>query len=213
MKAIALIDANNFYCSCERVFSPKLCDKPVVVLSNNDGCVVSRSNEAKQLGIGMGVPVFQVEEIVNRNGVYVFSSNYELYGDLSHRMMDLLEEASPEAERYSIDETFLSLEARDYHELDAMGREIRYQVKRQLGIPVTVGIAETKTLAKIAAHHAKTLPELDGVFNLTDTPYLRDAALRRTPMAEVWGIGPRWCALLAKHKLETAFDLTGVDDQ
>ncbi len=213
MKAIALIDANNFYCSCERAFNPKLWDKPVIVLSNNDGCVVSRSNEAKALGIRMAVPVFQVEEIIQQHGVYVFSSNYELYGDLSHRMMDLLEEFSPEVERYSIDEAFLSLEARDYHELEAMGREIRHQVKRQLGIPVSVGIAETKTLAKIAAHHAKALLDLGGVFNLADTPYLRDAALRRTPLEEVWGIGPRWCALLAKRKFETAFDLTSADDQ
>ena len=213
MKAIALIDANNFYCSCERVFNPKLWDKPLVVLSNNDGCVVSRSNEAKALGIRMAVPVFQVEEIIQKHGVYLFSSNYELYGDMSHRMMELLEEASPEVERYSIDEAFVSLEAPDYQELDAVGREIRCQVKQQLGIPVSVGIAETKSLAKIAAHHAKTLPELNGVFNLTDSPYLRDAALRRTPLEEVWGIGRRWRDLLASHKFETAYDLTCADDR
>ncbi len=212
MNAIALIDANNFYCSCERVFNPKLRNRPVVVLSNNDGCVVSRSNEAKALGIRMAVPAFQVEEIIARHGVHVFSSNYELYGDLSNRMMDLLEEASGEVERYSIDEAFVRLEARDYSQLEAVGREIRRQVRRQLGIPVSVGIAETKTLAKVAAHHAKTLPELDGVFNLAETPYLREAALRRTPIGEVWGIGPRASALLDKHKLRTAFDLAGADD-
>jgi DNA polymerase V len=213
MKAIALVDANNFYCSCERVFNPRLWGKPVIVLSNNDGCIVSRSNEAKALGIRMGVPVFQAEEIIRQHGVFVFSSNYELYGDLSNRMMDLLEDASPEVERYSIDEAFIGLEARDYRELDAIGREIRHQVKRQLGIPVSVGIGETKSLAKIAAHHAKTLAELNGLFNIAGTPSLREAALRRTPIREVWGIGRHWCELLAKHKFETAHDLTRADDQ
>ncbi len=212
MKAIALVDANNFYCSCERAFNPKLWGKPVVVLSNNDGCIVSRSNESKALGIRMGVPVFQAEELIRKHGVFVFSSNYELYGDLSHRMMDLLEDASPEVERYSIDEAFIGLEARDYRELSEIGREIRHQVKRQLGIPVSVGIAETKSLAKIAAHHAKTRVELNGLFNLAGTPSLCEAALRRTPIAEVWGIGRHWCELLAKHKFETAHDLTRADD-
>ncbi|MBO0721590.1 MAG: hypothetical protein J2P41_12255, partial [Blastocatellia bacterium] len=160
MKAIALVDANNFYCSCERVFNPGLQGKPVIVLSNNDGCIVSRSNEAKALGIRMGAPVFQAEEIIRQHGVFVFSSNYELYGDLSSRMMDLLEDSSPEIERYSIDEAFLGLEARNYGELSAIGGAIREQVRRQLGIPVSVGIAETKSLAKIAAHHAKTNSEL-----------------------------------------------------
>jgi DNA polymerase V len=213
MKAIALVDANNFYCSCERVFNPKLWGKPVIVLSNNDGCIVSRSNESKALGIRMGVPVFQAEEIIREHGVFVFSSNYELYGDLSNRMMDLLEDTSPEIERYSIDEAFISLEARDYQELDAIGREMRHQVKRQLGIPVSVGIAETKSLAKIAAHHAKMLPQLNGHFNITDTPTLRESALRRTPIDEVWGIGRRWRELLAKYKFGTAHDLTRADDQ
>ena len=118
----------------------------------------------------MGAPVFQVEEIIRKHGVFAFSSNYELYGDFSNRMMDLLEEFSPEVERYSIDEAFISLEAGNYRELEAIGREIRHQVKRQLGIPVSVGIAETKSLAKIAAYHAKTLSELDNLFNLTDAP-------------------------------------------
>jgi DNA polymerase V len=213
VKAIALVDANNFYCSCERVFNPKLWDRPVVVLSNNDGCVVSRSNEAKALGIRMAVPVFQAEEIIREHGVFVFSSNYELYGDLSQRMMDLLEDSSPEVERYSIDEAFLGLEAHDYQELSEIGRGIRHQVQRQLGIPVSVGIAETKSLAKIAAHHAKTQTELKGLFNITGTPSLREAALKRTPIKEVWGIGRRWADLLAKHKFETAHDLTRADDQ
>jgi DNA polymerase V len=213
MRAIALVDANNFYCSCERVFNPKLWGKPVIVLSNNDGCIVSRSNESKALGIRMGVPVFQVEEIIREHGVFVLSSNYELYGDLSHRMMDLLEDASPEVERYSIDEAFIGLEARDYRGLEAIGRDICRQIKRQLGIPVSVGIAETKSLAKIAAHHAKTLPELNGIFNISGTPSLREAALRRTPIKEVWGIGRHWCELLAKHRFETAHDLTRADDQ
>jgi DNA polymerase V len=213
VKAIALIDANNFYCSCERVFNPKLWGQPVIVLSNNDGCIVSRSNEAKALGIRMGGPVFQAEEIIREHGVFVFSSNYELYGDLSNRMMDLLEDASPAVERYSIDEAFIGLEARDYQELNAIGRDIRHQVKRQLGIPVSVGIAETKSLAKIAAYHAKTLPDLNGLFDITGTTSLREAALRRTPIKEVWGIGRHWCELLAKHRFETAHDLTRADDR
>ncbi|MBO0800125.1 MAG: Y-family DNA polymerase, partial [Blastocatellia bacterium] len=213
MKAIALVDANNFYCSCERVFNPGLQGKPVIVLSNNDGCIVSRSNEAKALGIRMGAPVFQAEEIIRQHGVFVFSSNYELYGDLSSRMMDLLEDSSPEIERYSIDEAFLGLEARNYGELSAIGGAIREQVRRQLGIPVSVGIAETKSLAKIAAHHAKTNSELEGIFNIAGTPSLREAALKRTPIEEVWGIGRRWCDLLARHRFETAHDLTRADDQ
>jgi DNA polymerase V len=213
VKAIALVDANNFYCSCERVFNPSLWGRPVLVLSNNDGCIVSRSNEAKALGIRMGVPVFQAEEIISKNDVFVFSSNYELYGDFSSRMMDLLEDTSPEVERYSIDEAFIGLEARDYRELSEIGNRIRHQVQRQLGIPVSVGIAETKSLAKIAAHHAKTKSELKGIFNITGTSSLREAALKRTPIKEVWGIGRHWCDLLARHKFETAHDLMQADDQ
>src|SRR5512142_2805847 len=152
MKAVALIDANNFYVSCERAFNPRLRGEPTVVLSNNDGCVVSRSNEAKQLGIRMAIPVFQVRHIIERHAVYVLSSNYELYGDLSNRMMRVLEEFSPEVERYSIDEAFISLEAEDSSGLERLGRAIKAKIYRYTGVPVSVGIGATKTLAKIAGH-------------------------------------------------------------
>lgn len=163
MKAIALIDANNFYVSCERAFNPQLRGEPTVVLSNNDGCVVSRSNEAKRLGIRMAVPIFQVRNIIERHGIYVLSSNYELYGDLSNRMMRVLEEFSPEVERYSIDEAFITLEAEDSAGMEKLGRQIKEKISRFTGIPVSVGIGATKTLSKIAGHHAKILPELDSV--------------------------------------------------
>lgn len=212
MKAVALIDANNFYVSCERAFNPRLRGEPVVVLSNNDGCVVSRSNEAKRHGIRMAVPVFQVRSIIERQGVYVLSSNYELYGDLSNRMMKALEDFSPEVERYSIDEAFISLEADDSAALERIGREIKTKVYRCTGIPVSVGIGATKTLSKVAGFHAKTLPELDGVFDLTPTS-LQVAALRRTPIEEVWGVGYRWATKLKGNGIRTAFDLRQARDE
>ncbi|MBS1788669.1 MAG: Y-family DNA polymerase [Acidobacteria bacterium] len=212
MRAVALIDANNFYVSCERAFNPKLRGEPTVVLSNNDGCVVSRSNEAKKLGIRMAVPVFQVRNIIERHGVYVLSSNYELYGDLSNRMMGVLEDFSPEVERYSIDEAFISLEAEDSAGLEQLGRAIKTKIYRFTGIPVSVGIGATKTLSKVAGHHAKTLPELEGVFDLTPRS-LQVAALRRTPIEEVWGIGYRWAAKLKGNGIRTAFDLREARDE
>lgn len=212
MKAIALIDANNFYVSCERAFNPRLRGEPTVVLSNNDGCVVSRSNEAKKLGIRMAVPVFQVRNLIERHGVYVLSSNYELYGDLSHRMMGVLDDFSPEVERYSIDEAFISLEAQDSYSLEQLGRAIKAKVYRHTGIPVSVGIGATKTLSKIAGHHAKTLPELEGVFDLTPRS-LQVPALRRTPIEEVWGIGYRWATKLKGNGIRTAFDLREARDE
>ena len=145
----ALVDCNNFYVSCERVFNPKLDGKPVIVLSNNDGIVVARSNEAKALGIAMGVPAFQTRSLIRAHDVQVFSSNYALYGDLSRRVMDTLAQFSPHVEVYSIDEAFLSLSGFTGRNLTEYGRAIRATVKRWTGIPVSVGIAETKTLAKI----------------------------------------------------------------
>lgn len=211
MKALALIDANNFYVSCERVFAPRLRGKPAIVLSNNDGCVVARSNEAKALGIGMAVPFFKVREIVERHGVQVLSSNYELYGDMSHRMMEVLEDCSPEVERYSIDEAFITLEAPDSDSLERLGREVKEKVYQHVGIPVSVGIATTKTLAKVAGHYAKAWSELDGVFSLTDASVQRPI-LRRTPIEEVWGIGARWAAKLKLSGISTALHLREADD-
>ena len=212
MKAVALIDANNFYVSCERAFNPRLRGEPMVVLSNNDGCVVSRSNEAKRLGIRMAVPVFQVRSIIERHGVHVLSSNYELYGDLSNRMMTALEEFSPEVERYSIDEAFISLEAEDSYALERLGQSIKEKIYRHTGIPVSVGIGATKTLSKVAGYHAKNLPELQGVFDLSPHS-IQVPALRRTPIEEVWGIGYRWATKLKGNGIRTAFDLREARDE
>jgi DNA polymerase V len=146
--AIALIDANNFYVSCERVFQPKLRNRPVVVLSNNDGCVIARSNEAKALGIKMGAPLFRTQHLVEAYDVAVYSSNYALYGDMSHRVMDALQEFTPEVEVYSIDEAFMGLEDEGGEGLRARGTEIREKVRQWTGIPVSVGIGQTKTLRR-----------------------------------------------------------------
>ena len=158
----ALVDCNNFYASCERVFNPILEGKPIVVLSNNDGCVVARSNEAKALGIGMGVPEFQIRSLLRARHVQVFSSNYTLYGDMSQRVMETLEPFSPDLEIYSIDEAFLSLSGVTARNLTEYGRLMRATVKRWTGLPVSVGIAETKTLAKIANRIAKRTPDTRG---------------------------------------------------
>lgn len=154
----ALVDCNNFYASCERVFNPKLNGRPIVVLSNNDGCVVARSNEAKALGIGMGVQEFQIRPLLRAHRVHVFSSNYTLYGDMSQRVMETLEQFSPDVEVYSIDEAFLSLVGFEHRDFTEHGRLIRRTVLQWTGIPVSVGIAETKTLAKIANRIAKRTP-------------------------------------------------------
>jgi len=211
MKAIAIVDANNFYVSCERMFNPRLRGQPAVVLSNNDGCIVSRSNEAKDLKIGMGVPLFQVSKTIEQNGVHVLSSNYELYGDMSHRMMEVLEECSSEVERYSIDEAFISLEADDSQGLEDLGQMIKAKLYRHVGIPVSIGIAATKTLAKVAGHHAKMLPYLNGVFDLTPDS-LQVPVLRNTPIEEVWGIGRRWAKKLTANGILTAFDLREMNE-
>ncbi len=211
MKAIALIDANNFYVSCERVFAPRLRGEPVIVLSNNDGCVVARSNEAKALGIGMAAPYFKVRGLVERNGVHVYSSNYELYGDISHRMMEVLEDCSTEVERYSIDEAFITLDGRDSESLEKAGREVKKKVYRQIGIPVSVGIATTKTLAKVAGHYAKSWSELDGVFSIAELS-VQTPILRRTPVEEVWGIGARSAAKLRLSGVTTALNLRESDE-
>src|SRR5438132_351123 len=176
----ALVDCNNFYVSCERVFNPKLEGRPVVVLSNNDGIVVARSNEAKALGIGMGVPEFQIRRLIRAHDVQVFSSNYVLYGDMSQRVMETLTQFTPNLEVYSIDEAFLSLSGFASRDLTEYGHTIRAKVKQWTGIPVSIGIAETKTLAKVAAHLAKRLPEAAGVFDLTSCQN-RDALLAGIP--------------------------------
>ncbi len=208
----ALVDCNNFYASCERVFNPKLNGLPIVVLSNNDGCVVARSNEAKALGIGMGVPEFQVSPVLHAHQVHVFSSNYTLYGDMSQRVMETLEQFCSDLEVYSIDEAFLSLVGFERRDLTEYGRQIRRTVKQWTGIPVSVGIAETKTLAKIANCIAKRTLDTGGVFDLLACPD-RDALLGRVAVEDVWGIGRNHAHMLKQHGITTAFQLRGVDDQ
>ena len=208
----ALVDCNNFYASCERVFNPKLEGKPIVVLSNNDGCVVARSNEAKALGIGMGVPEFQIRPLLRAHKVQVLSSNYTLYGDMSQRVMETLEQFCPDLEIYSIDEAFLSLSGFTARNLTDYGRMMRSTVKRWTGIPVSVGIAETKTLAKVANRVAKRTSDTGGVFDLLACPD-REAWLGRVAVEEVWGIGQSHARLLKQYGIATARQLAGADDQ
>jgi DNA polymerase V len=208
----ALVDCNNFYASCERVFNPMLEGKPIVVLSNNDGCVVARSNEAKALGIGMGVPEFQIRPLLRAHRVQVSSSNYTLYGDMSQRVMETLEQFCPDLEVYSIDEAFLSLVGFGQRDLTEYGRQIRRTVKQWTGIPVSVGIAETKTLAKIANRIAKRTPDLGGVFDLLACSD-REAVLGRVAVEDGWGIGRNHARVLNQHGITTALQLREVDDQ
>lgn len=207
----ALVDCNNFYASCERLFNPKLASQPIVVLSNNDGCVVARSNEAKALGIAMGVPEFQIRPLLRAHHVHVFSSNYRLYGDLSQRVMETLEQFSPNVEISSIDEAFLSVSGFTSRNLTEYGRIVRTTVKRWTGIPVSVGIAETKTLAKIANRVAKRTADTDGVFDLLACSD-RDTLLGTVAVAEVWGIGPSYARLLTQHGITTALELRQADE-
>jgi DNA polymerase V len=209
---IAVVDCNNFYVSCERVFNPRLKGKPVVVLSNNDGCIVARSNEAKALGIKMGEAFFKYRRLIERNGVVVFSSNYTLYGDMSRRVFAVLEQFSPEIEIYSIDEAFLNLAGLENGNLTAYGHEMRRTVERWTGIPVSIGIAETKTLAKVANHIAKKSRAADGVLDLT-IPGYRKRALAQTPVDDVWGIGRRLAPRLIAQGIENAWQLSQVNDR
>ncbi|MDO9631963.1 MAG: Y-family DNA polymerase, partial [Humidesulfovibrio sp.] len=201
----ALVDCNNFYASCERLFRPELRGKPVVVLSNNDGCVIARSNEAKALGIPMGAPAFQWEHLFRKQGVAVFSSNFPLYGDLSARVMSVLADMSPQVEVYSIDEAFLDLSG-VAHPV-ALCRDIRAQVLRWTGIPVSIGLAHTKTLAKAANRRAKKDATLNGVFDHTAETD-SDALLSGMDVGDVWGIGPRHAKRLMARGVRTALDFS-----
>lgn len=203
----ALVDCNNFYASCERVFNPSLIGRPVIVLSNNDGCVIARSNEAKHLGVKMGSPAFKLKSLIDRENIAVFSSNYTLYGDMSQRVMNTLAQFTPDIEIYSIDEAFLGLHGFNHIDLHDYARTIRRITTRNTGIPVSIGIAQTKTLAKVANHLAKKMKETDGVVMVSDDTE-RIAALKQTPVAEVWGIGRRYGRLLARNGVETALDFS-----
>ncbi len=204
----ALIDCNSFYASCERVFRPDLARVPIVVLSNNDGCVIARSYDAKPF-VKMGEPYFQIKHKLKQHGIVPFSSNYALYGDMSERVMTLIESMVPAVEVYSIDEAFADLKG--ISNLDALGRRIRSQVLRCTGIPVGVGIAHTKTLAKLANHTAKRLQaETGGVVDICD-PFKRDWVLRNTDVSEVWGVGRRMKMHLDALGIKTAMDLAKAD--
>ena len=204
---IALVDCNNFYASCERVFRPDLEKKPIVVLSNNDGCVIARSNEAKKLGIKMGEPAFKKREVFERNKIKTFSTNFILYGDMSKRVMSILRNNSKEIEIYSIDEAFLECYNED---LNSYGKNLRKKVKQWTGIPVSVGIAETKVLAKIANHIAKKYRK-SGVFIL-DNREIIEKALKFTAIEEIWGIGRNHSRRFKEYGINTAYDLTCIEE-
>ncbi|MGX7667642.1 Y-family DNA polymerase [Flavobacterium pedocola] len=209
----ALVDCNNFYASCERVFQPQYVGKPVVVLSNNDGCIISRSEEAKALGIPMGAPEFQVREQLKQNNISVFSSNYTLYGDLSGRVMNILRQYTPNVEDYSIDEAFLDfngLAINDYHNY---GLQIRKQIYKWLGLPVCVGIAPNKTLSKIANRIAKKFPEKTLGVHVIDTDEKRLKALKWTKIEDVWGIGYRLSKKMKAKKILTAYDFIQPENE
>lgn len=210
--AIALLDCNNFYASCERVFDANVKEKPVVVLSNNDGCVIARSEEAKQIGVTMGAPLFKILDLLETHEAEIFSSNYALYGDMSHRVMNLLHNFTPEVEIYSIDEAFLDLEPRR-NSLDNLAHSIREKMYKWTGIPVSIGIAETKVLAKIANKRAKKSElKSHGVLNLYKSEKT-EPILKETSVGDVWGIGYRSTLKLKENNILTAWQLREMDNR
>ncbi len=210
MSFIALVDCNNFFVSCERVFNPHLIGKPVVVLSNNDGCIVARSQEAKALGIPMGAPLFHWVDFLNQKKVHILSSNFSLYGDMSHRVMSILAQSHPELEIYSIDEAFLSLE--HMHHPQQHCQSLRQKILQWTGIPVSFGIALTKTLAKAANRFAKQNPACEGVFGLLEKEKTQEA-LHMLPVEDVWGIGRRMGQTLSKKGIFTAAQYSAQEDR
>ena len=204
---VALIDCNSFYVSCERLFNPKIINKPVVVLSNNDGCVISRSTEAKKIGIKMGEPYFKVKELVKKYNVHIFSSNYALYGDLSRRVMKTLKSFSDKIEIYSIDEAFVDLSHIQDKEIENYGKEIRERILRWTGIPTSVGISNTKTLSKVANHIAKK--NKSGVIYLKENidEYLKDFYI-----SDIWGVGKQLSKLYIKNGIDTAYKLKNISN-
>ncbi|WP_291821178.1 Y-family DNA polymerase [Bosea sp. (in: a-proteobacteria)] len=209
-RSFALIDGNSFYCSCERVFDPKLRRRPVIVLSNNDGCAVARTAEAKALGIKMGDPMFKIRDLCKREGVVVFSSNYTLYGDMSRRMNTVYDAFSPDIEVYSIDESFLDLTPVEPRHREQLGRDLRSTVSTWTGVPTCVGIGPTKTLAKLANKIAKSTPQLGGVCELTSDEARREW-LPLFPLEDVWGIGRASQAKLGAFGCRTAADVAALD--
>lgn len=209
----ALVDCNNFYASCERAFNPSLRDKPIVVLSNNDGCVIARSNEAKALGIPMGAPAFQFEKDFEQKGIHVFSSNYALYGDMSSRVMSILGEYTPDIEIYSIDEAFLKFDGFDtYFNLTDYGAIIHKRILKGTGIPVSLGFAPTKALAKLANRIAKKFPDRCNNVYVIDNEEKCIKALKWLKIEDVWGIGRAHANRLKSIKVNTAFDFIQLSD-
>lgn len=209
---IALIDCNNFYASCQRVFEPHLIGKPVVILSNNDGCVIARSNEAKAIGIPMGAPAFEYKKLFEENNVYVYSSNYALYGDMSSRVMNILSTFSPEIEVYSIDEAFLRFVGFNYLNIEEYGKTIQRTVTKGTGIPISVGFATTKALAKVANKIAKKYPERTKSVYVIDTEEKRIKALKWTKIEDVWGIGRKHAKRLLAINIINAYQFTQLSD-
>jgi DNA polymerase V len=208
----ALVDCNNFYASCERVFQPNLAKKPVGILSNNDGCIVAMSQELKNLGVTRGQPYFKMKYLIQKYDVKIFSSNYSLYGDMSARVMKTLATFTPEIEVYSIDEAFLLLTGFEKSDLTKYGQEIRKTVQKWTGIPVSVGIGRTKTLAKIAALIAKKYPRFQNVFDITDHPKM-DTILETIPVEKIWGVGFRYAKMLNKYGFHNAYQLSTAPDE
>ena len=207
----ALVDCNNFYASCERVFEPKLEGRPIVVLSNNDGCIIARSNEAKVLGIKMGVPYFKVRGLIVRNGIVVKSSNYPLYGDMSSRVMRVISQYSPIQEVYSIDESFIDLAGLPFHLTNHM-QSLRQKVKSWTGVPVCVGIGSTKVLAKLANRIAKKYTKFDGVFDIDELPYERYCKLLQSvEVGDLWGIGRQGARKLNHININSSYDFYQAD--
>lgn len=208
----ALVDCNNFYASCERVFRPDLNGKPIVVLSNNDGCIIARSNEAKAVGIPMGAPAFEQKAVFAKHNVQVFSANFALYGDMSHRVFSILQEYAPQSEIYSIDEIFLRFDGLKLLSLHTYGLEMRRKVLKWTGIPVSVGIAATKSLAKVANRIAKKFPVETGGSYVIDNEEKRIKALKWLAVEDVWGIGRQHAKRLKTLGVRSAFDFTQLSD-
>ncbi|AOW08971.1 Y-family DNA polymerase [Flavobacterium gilvum] len=202
----ALVDCNNFYASCERVFQPKLNEKPVAILSNNDGCVISRSNEAKAAGVPMGAPAFQIKELIKEKNIQIFSSNYPLYGDLSNRVMAILGQFTPNLEIYSIDEAFLNFDGQNISDYHDYGLQMKKRVQKWVGIPTCIGFAETKALSKVANKIAKKFQDRTKGVYVIDSEEKRIKALKWTKIEDVWGIGYRTIKKVKLRKINTAFD-------
>jgi DNA polymerase V len=209
----ALVDCNNFYASCERVFNPKLIDKPIVILSNNDGCVISRSDEAKALRIPMGAPAFKYDSVFKKNKVYVFSTNFPLYGDISNRVMSILSSYTPSIEIYSIDEAFLEFKGFNNYDLERYGKDIRKKILKWIGIPVSIGIAPTKALAKVANKISKKFDSKTNGIYILDSEKKREKALKWLKIEDVWGIGYKHSQRLKNHNINKAYAFTKLPDQ